>query len=131
MIRQFLLATALLLSAAPVLAQVTGPVTTTSRIAWNAPSNTTLSDQPTYEVRLRDSTTPTVVTVLLAPTCVGTAPIACQVTLTPQNVDALNLVGLHSLTLAYFRADVGEGPLSVPFTLTSPVGAPTSGRIIP
>jgi hypothetical protein len=106
-----------------------GPVTTAMRFAWNNPDNISLSDAPTFEYRLRDSTQTGVVTALTNVNCAG-APVACTSQLTQSNVDALNRVGVHNITLSLFRADVGESPQSVPFSLRSPSAAPTTFRII-
>lgn len=120
-----------LLLSAPVYSQVvnTGPVNTTMKFAWAAPVNLTATDLPTFEVRLRDSKSPTVVTALTNVTCSGT-PINCISQLTQSNVDALNMVGVHNITLSYFRSDLPESPQSTPFVLTSPSLAPTGTRII-
>ncbi len=107
----------------------TGPVNTSMKFAWSAPTNVPASDLPTFEVRLRDSKSPAVVTALTNVTCTGT-PANCQSPLTQSNVDALNMIGAHNITLAYFRQDTGEGPQSVPFLLTSPSLAPIGVRII-
>jgi hypothetical protein len=109
-----------------------GPVTTTNRFQWIAPTGISQTDHSTFEVRLRDTTVPTVVTVIQNATCaLVNSQLQCERQLTQQNVDALNMVGIHNLTMAYFRADVGEGPQSSPFVLTSPAGAPTALRIVP
>jgi hypothetical protein len=107
----------------------TGPVTTTMRFAWAAPTNVPQTELPTFEVRLRDSKSPSVVTALVNVQCSGT-PVNCTSQLTQANVDALNMIGAHNITLAYFRQDTGEGPQSTPFLLTSPSLAPTAVRII-
>lgn len=107
----------------------TGPVTTSMKFAWNAPTNVPQTELPTFEVRLRDSKSPSVVTALTNITCTGT-PVSCISQLTQSNVDALNMIGAHNITLAYFRQDTGEGPQSTPFLLTSPSLAPIGVRII-
>jgi hypothetical protein len=121
-----------LLLSAPVYAQnvTVGPVTTAMKFAWAAPINVPSTELPTFEVRLRDSKSPTVVTALTNVQCSGT-PVACTSQLTQSNVDALNMIGAHNITLAYFRQDVGEGAQSTPYLLTSPSLAPTAVRIIP
>lgn len=122
----------LLLLSAPLGAQTVvnrGPVTTAMRFAWAAPVNIPQSDLATYEVRLRDSITGTAVTAITNHQCSGT-PVACTAQLTQSNVDALNMIGVHNITLAYFRQDTGEGAISTPFVLTTPALAPTAVRII-
>lgn len=106
-----------------------GPVTTAMRLAWTAPVGITATDHPTFEVRLRDSFTGTAVTAITNAVCSG-APITCTAQLTQVNVDALNMVGVHNITLFYFRQDVGDGSISLPFQLTTPAGAPTNLRVI-
>lgn len=108
-----------------------GPVTATMKFQWNAPPNTTLSEQNTWVVRLRDSLSPSIVTELQAFTCtLVNSVVTCQKQLTQANADALNVVGIHNLTVSYFRADVGDSPQSGPFALTSPAGAPTGTKIV-
>lgn len=127
------LATGLLLALFSITlnSQVTqGPVNTSMKLAWTNPDNITLSDAPTFEYRLRDSTQAGVVTALTNVNCAGT-PVACTSQLTQSNVDALNRVGVHQLTLTLFRTDVGESPQSLPFSLRSPSGAAINLRIIP
>lgn len=121
----------LILVPSSLYAQVvtTGPVTTTMKFAWGAPTNVPQSELSTFEVRLRDSRSPAVVTALTNVQCSGT-PVNCTSQLTQSNVDALNMIGAHNITLAYFRQDTGEGPQSTAFTLTSPSLAPTGVRII-
>ena len=118
-------------SAMPAIAQTvvtTGPVDTSMWLEWNPPDNvTTVTDALTFEWRLRDGAIPA--TALTLVTCAGT-PILCQSDLTLSNVDALNRVGVHSLTLSAFRADVGDSRASLPFSLQSPATAPTNLSIM-
>lgn len=121
----------ILFLSATLVAQVNqGPVDTSMKFAWNNPDNITLSDAPTFEYRLRDSTQVGVVTALTNVQCSAGTPVTCIAQLTPANVDALNRVGVHQITLSLFRADVGESPQSLPFQLQSPAAAPTSLRVI-
>lgn len=107
----------------------TGPVTINDRLAWSNPSNVPLSDANSFEYRLRDgSFIP--VTALTNVQCVAGTPVTCTASLTQSNVDALNMIGVHNLTLTLYRADVGESPTSSPFLLTSPAGAPINLRLI-
>jgi hypothetical protein len=133
--RRLLLSVVLLLlaSAAPVAAQTTvtrGPLPATARFIWNAPTNvTTVAQAQTFEPRLYRGSTP--LTALTSVTCQAAAStIECTAPVSASNLDALNQVGQHSVTLSLFRADVGEGPHSDPFVLTTPAGAPTAFRII-
>lgn len=101
-----------------------GPLPPTAKVAWDAPDNVTSpAEAESFEARLVVNETP--VTALTAVTCVAGVPVACQSPLSASNIDALNVVGVHALTLRLFRADVGESDPSSPFTFTSPAGAPT------
>jgi len=106
-----------------------GPVDTSMKIEWDLPSNLTLTDAPTFEARLRDSTAPTSFTVLNGVNCVAGTPIVCTSQLTTELVTLINKVGKHDLTLTYYRSDVGESSQSLPFSLTVPTIAPTNLRI--
>ena len=108
---------------------VTGPVQTGDKLSWDMPTNVPFADRNTFEVRLVIDTTPA--TALTNITCTqGPTANSCQTNLTPANIDALNMIGKHDIVLKYFRADVGEGKPSSPFTLTSPAAAPTNLKII-
>lgn len=124
---------ALVLSAAPALAQTItrGPVPAGATFSWTAPANvTTVTQALTFEPRLYRSTTP--LTALTGVVCVLQTPaIRCTAPISLSNLDAINQVGVQSLTLSLFRLDVGEGPQSVPFVLTTPAGAPMGFSIIP
>jgi hypothetical protein len=117
-----------LLCAGTISAQTvvtSGPVTTDMRLAWDLPSNVTVADASTFEVRLRDGAF-IPVTALTNVTCAGAT---CSAPVSASNADALNRVGVHSLTLSLFRADVGDSAPSTPFVLTSPAGAPVNPRL--
>lgn len=103
----------------------TGPVTTSMKLFWEVPANVTLTENLTFEIRLRDTLVPTVFTVVVAPTCTAGTPNVCISQLTAKNVTDLNKLGAHKLSLTYFRADVGESQESLPFSLLSPPLAPT------
>ena len=121
----------LLVAVLPAGAQVVtvGPVTTAMRFEWSPATNvTTAADALTFEYRLRDGAF-IPVTALTGVACAGT-PILCTAPMVQANADALNRVGLHSLTLSAFRMDLGDSTVSLPFQLTSPVGAPTNLRIM-
>lgn len=122
---------ALVLYASVASAQVVtaGPVTTSMKIAWDLPANLTLTDAPTFEVRLRDGAF-IPVTALTNATCVAGTPVVCSAPVTASNADALNRVGVHNLTLSLFRADVGDSAVSAPFVLRSPAGAPSPPRLM-
>jgi hypothetical protein len=131
--RRAFLALAICLYAAPALAQevvARGPVTATMKFAWTAHTSiTTPADAQGFEWRVKDGATP--LTALTAVTCTLAAGlVSCQSPLGQSQADALNRVGVHTLTLASFRADVGESQASPPFILTSPQGASTDFRII-
>jgi hypothetical protein len=104
-----------------------GPVSVNDSFEWTLPSNVTTADAPTFTARVRDSLQPGIVTEITAFTCAGTI---CTTKLTAANVDALNRVGQHTLTVSLFRADVGDSAPSPPFSLASPAGAPTRLRLI-
>ena len=121
------------LAATALLAQTQvdrGPVTATMKFFWAAPSNiTTVADALTFEWRVKDGATPA--TALTGVTCViASSQVQCQSVLGQSQADALNKVGMHSLTLTSFRQDVGESPASTPFSLQSPAGASTGFKII-
>jgi hypothetical protein len=128
------LVTGLLLCASPAFAQVItrGPVPAGATMSFNAPSNvTTVTQALTFEPRLYRSGTP--LTALTQVTCQlvsNPTRIACVAPISASNLDAINQVGAHSLTLSLYRQDVGEGPQSLPFSLTTPAGAPTAFQII-
>jgi hypothetical protein len=120
-----------LLSAVPAIGQTvitTGPLPANSRIEWTLPANLTLADAPTFEVRLRDGAF-IPVTALTNVTCTAGTPVVCAAPVTASNADALNRVGVHNLTLSYFRADVGDSAVSAPFVLRSPAGAPSKVQV--
>jgi len=131
------LALVLLLAASPAFAQTPitrGPLPVGTRLAWEASSNiTTVAQALTFEARLYRGGLP--LTALTGVTCApAVAPlvgITCQSVLGQSNLDGINQVGISALTLSLFRADVGEGPVSSPFTLTTGAGAPTGARLIP
>ena len=130
-LRTLLLVAGLLAAASPSLAQTVvtqGPVTTAFQWEVVPGNNLSAADAMTFEFRVRDSRQVGVVTALTGMVCAGT-PVTCRSNLTPANVDALNIIGVHDLTVAIFRQDVGESPQSAPFVLRSPAGAPTSLRI--
>jgi hypothetical protein len=122
-------------SVAPSLAQTIprGPVPAGSKFEWRAPSNvTTVTQAQSFEPRLYRGGTP--LTALTTVTCALTtspAGIVCQAPISTSNLDAINQVGVHTLTLSLFRQDVGEGPQSIPFGLTTPAGAPTAFSVVP
>lgn len=125
-----------LLFASPVFAQAItrGPVPAGTRVAYEAPSNvTTVTDARSFEPRFyRGGVALTAGTnVTCGPAVAPVTGITCSFVLNASNLDAVNQVGVHALTLSLFRQDVGEGPQSVPFTLTTPAGAPTGGRLTP
>jgi hypothetical protein len=123
----------LLLTSAPALGQTItkGPVPATAKFSWEAPTNvTTVAQALTFEPRLYRGTAP--LTALVGATCVlQAAKVVCTAPVSQSNLDAINQVGVQSLTLSLFRLDVGEGPPSVPFVLTTPAGAPTGFSLIP
>lgn len=108
---------------------VTGPVDVSMKVEWKLPTTMAANEGLLFEPRLYDSMTPTV-TKLTGFTCVDgtvTAPNpVCRVPLTPALVTQFNTIGKHTLTLTLWRADVGESPLSTPFSLSSPSAAPIS-----
>jgi len=114
-----------------------GPLPVGAKVVFEiGPNVVTVADALTFEARLSRNGMPlTAATSTSGLTCAtAVAPavgITCQWILTASNRDALNQVGVHSLTLTSFRADVGESPASSPFSLTTPAGAPTGLRITP
>jgi hypothetical protein len=124
----------LLLVAVAADAQTTisrGPLQAGDKLAWSMPANvTTPADALSFEFRLARNGAP--LSALVNATCApsGGSSIACEAALTASNLDALNQVGVWSLTLTIYRSDVGESAASDPFVLTSPAGAPTGVRII-
>jgi len=129
----FAVVVVLLWCVSPAFAQeavTRGPVTATMRFGWTAPINiTTPADAQTFEWRIKDGGTPA--TALTSVTCTLAAGlVSCQSPLGQSQADALNRVGVHTLTLASFRQDVGESQASPPFILTSPQGVATDFRII-
>ena len=114
-----------------------GPVPVGAKIVFEAGGNlSTVAEALTFEARLTRNGTPlTAATATSGLTCgAAVAPavgITCQWALTASNRDALNQVGVHTLTLTHFRADVGESPASSPFVLTTPAAAPTGLRLLP
>jgi hypothetical protein len=129
-----------LLMSTPVLAQTitVGPVPAGAVLSFKVhESITTAQEALTFEARLNRNGQPlTAMTASLGLTC--SAPIApatkvaCQWVLSEPNREALNKVGLHNLTVSMFRADVGDSPVSVPFSLKSPAGAPSEvGIFVP
>lgn len=109
----------------------TGPVNTTMKVAWELPSNIPLSATTTVEFRFYDSLVPATFTLLQNVQCILVGvDVSCTSPLSQANVDALNKMGAHTLTLSVFRADVGESAQSLPFTLLSPPAAPINPRII-
>lgn len=110
----------------------TGPVDTSMKFAWELPTNLSLTDAPTLEFRMRDTLFPTVTTVLTAVQCnvpVAGGPVSCISQLTSAIVSSLNKIGVHSVTLTYFRSDVGESSQSLPFGLPIPLTAPMNFKI--
>jgi len=128
---KFILVTSFLLIASNATAQtvVRGPVDISVKIEWELPLNMTAPEGLLFEPRIRDSSQPNFV-ALAGFTCApptGTNPKSvCRVPLTPTLVTQFNVIGKHNITLSLFRTDVGESPLSTPFSLTSPSDAPTS-----
>lgn len=133
--KRVLLTVLFVLVAAPVLAQAItrGPVPATAKFAFDAPSNvTTVTQALTFEPRVYRNGAP--LTVLTNVTCqalANPARITCQAPVSASNLDAINQAGVHNLTLSLFRLDVLEGEKSVPFSLTTPAGAPTAFQLIP
>ena len=128
---------AILMMASIATAQTTitrGPVPVGSKVAYEVDTQTapTAAQAQGFEARFYDGSTP--LTALTGVTCVlATSPLVgwtCQSVLSQSNLDALNRVGVHTLSLSLFRADVGEGPKGVPFTLTTPASAPSGGRLL-
>jgi len=109
-----------------------GPVPAGARVAYETPDNvTTLTQAASFEARFYRNGTPltALVNVSCAPAVAPLVGFTCTSVLTPSNIDALNQVGVHALTLSLFRQDVGEGPHGAPFTLTTPAGVPRGGRL--
>lgn len=116
-----------------VVAQITGPLTTTFVIFWAAPSNVTLATASTLEYRLYvDSDT--VFTILSTKTC--GPPIApdliatCQQTVPATALPVLNTIGSHNIRLTAYSASANlESEKSLPFVLRTPPAAPGNLRI--
>jgi len=114
-----------------------GPLPIGAKVVFEAgPNIPTVADALSFEARLSRNGIPlTAATATTGLTCgPAIAPalgITCQWVLTASNRDALNQVGVHTLTLTHFRADVGESPASSPFVLTTPTAAPTGLRLTP
>ena len=124
-----------ILIATAIYAQVTvtkGPVDLTMKMAWDMPAGITLADTSTYEMRLKDTVNNYNLS-LTNVSCIvpaGTATVSCTSPFTSGLVTQLNIFGTHSLTLSVFRADVGDSGLSIPFSLATPLTAPTNFRVI-
>ena len=121
----------LLLSSRTAHAQVIteGPIPAGAQFVWEAPTTiTTVTEALTFEPRLYLDTR--AATALTSVSCASAGSvITCTAAVSSANRDALNQVGAHQVTLALFRADIGEGAQSLPFVLTSRAGAPTGLRI--
>lgn len=127
------------LATASAVAQTTitvGPVPAGSRLSFLADrSIATVSEALTFEARLSRNGAPlTAATSTSGLTCSAPIPpatnVSCQWVLTQSSLDALNMVGVHNLTVTMFRSDVGESPASLPFVLKSPAGAPLAVSVI-
>lgn len=139
--RRLLTLIALLAALAPTSAAAqtvitVGPVPAGAVLSFKAhESIATWQEALTFEARLNRNGQPlTAVTASIGLTCAPpVAPstkVACQWVLSEPNREALNKVGLHNLTVSMFRADVGDSPVSAPFSLKSPAGAPSELAII-
>ena len=107
-----------------------GPVTTTHKIAWDIPANLTLINAPTFEARVSIDGTPALtLTSVIWAAATATAPAGGSAVLSASQVDALNRIGSHAITVSLFRADVGDSGPSLPFVLRSPAGVPTGARV--
>lgn len=113
-----------------------GPLALGDRVVYEVDLQTaqTVQQAASFEARLNRNGAPlTAATTTSGLACVAApAPatgFTCSWALTQSNLDALNQVGVHTLTATLFRADVGESPASAPFVLTTPGRAPTGLRI--
>jgi len=122
---------ALLLLPSIASAQLTGPVTTTSKLIWTAPSNAgSVATAQALEYRFRDNGG----AFLAVPgaSCASLAADGCQTTLSAAMVATLNAIGTHNVTLsAYDTTGLLESAPSIPFVLKSPPGAPTGVKLTP
>lgn len=122
---------ALLATASSASAQVLtrGPVDTSMKFEMDLPANMTGDEARTFEWRIKDGAIP--LTALTGFTCAprSASVISCIAPVGQSQADALNRIGVHSLTATLFREDVGESLTSPPFVLTSPAGAPTGMRL--
>lgn len=132
--RQLLIAITMMVVAVPALAQVT-PYTATSRFEFEAPSNIlqTVNEAQTFEPRFqnRGADLAPVTGMTCAPAVAPRTGITCSAAMGAANATALNAVGAHQVTVAFYRADVGVGAFSVPFVRTAPAAAPTGLRTQP
>jgi hypothetical protein len=127
-----------LLCAAPTLSQTVitvGPVPLGAKVQYEPGANvTTVAEAASFEARLTKNGAPLTAAsasnggLACAPSSLG---ITCEWVLTQSNLDALNMVGRHELTLRVYRADVGESQASLPFSLTSRAAAPLNLRLMP
>jgi len=120
---------------APVFAQLsgTGPLTTSSVVTWDAPTNVVSpAEAQTLEYRLYVGTDTTFTTLLdlcgapVAPdmraTCTSPFPAAL--------LSRVNVIGTHDLKLTAYSATAQlESSQSLPFVLRTPPAAPTTVRI--
>lgn len=121
--------------AVPAVAQVT-PYTATSRFEFEAPGNIvqTAAEALTFEPRFADRGVPlaAVTGMACAPAVAPRTGVTCSVPMGAANAATLNSAGVHQVTVAFFRADVGVGAFSGPFTRGPiPADAPTGLRVPP
>lgn len=95
------------------------------KIAADLPDNVSLTDGPTWTYRIKDNGVP--VTEVTNPTCQASTTIGipgtCLFPLSQANVDALNMAGVHSLTLTMVKTGVGESTPSLPLSWPAKAGA--------
>ncbi len=116
----------------PEMTVCTGPITSSMRMEFTAPTNVTTTTFATaLEPRVYVDGSTTVYHVL-ADICTGAvAPFTCVAPIPPMLLALLNVAGLHAVSVKLFDPSTGtEGPSAIPFALRSPPDAPTGVRII-
>lgn len=111
-----------------------GPVSTSTKVAWDSSNGSTAAAVQALEARLVvDNAAPVVLTTNKACAASATAGLfSCTATLTAALVTAINKIGSHSIVLKEYDPSTQlESAASVPFVLKSPPAVPTGVRLTP
>lgn len=136
----------LLVAVLPAASQTvitTGPITVNDNVEWTLAPDVaaTPSVAMTIQLRIRDNVQTGAFLTILPASCitataqnVPTGSSTCTSKVTTQLRDMVNVRGTHNLFGFAFdpAANAGAGlesPASIPFALTTPLGAPTGLRI--